>query len=187
MKYRYMQDRRAQWPVSVMARVLEVTRQGFYAWLKRKPSARTLRQQQVVETIRYIHAWSNGTYGSPRMTRELRKTGLVITRKTVERMMRTLGIRVSAKRRYRPTTDSSQTLALAAKLLQRAFDVKHPDKVWLSDFTELPCRNGKAYAVAIMDLCSRRILGMTVSNSMQTRTLLHALDQACRLRKALPH
>jgi len=60
------------------------------------------------------------------------------------------------------------------------------DKVWVSDFTELPCRNGKAYAVAIMDLCSRRILGMVVSHSMQTRTLLKAFDDACRVRRRLP-
>ncbi|MBI2795021.1 MAG: IS3 family transposase [Ignavibacteria bacterium] len=143
-------------------------------------------RNRITENIQRIHAWSNGTYGSPRITSELRKSGDVITHKTVERLMYTLGIRVSAKRRYRPTTDSSQTRAPAANLLQRAFDIQHPDKVWLSDFTELPCRNGKAYAVAIMDLCSRRILGVTVSHSMQTKTLLHALAQACRLRRHLP-
>ncbi|MBK9183256.1 MAG: transposase family protein [Ignavibacteria bacterium] len=60
------------------------------------------------------------------------------------------------------------------------------DRVWVSDFTELPCRNGKAYAVAIMDLCSRRILGITVSHNMQTRTLIHTLNQACHVRRSRP-
>ena len=100
--------------------------------------------------------------------------------------MRSEGICVKPKRRFRPTSDSSKTLAPAPNVLQRAFDVAEINRVWISDFTELPCRNGKAYAVAIMDLCSRRILGITVSYSMQTQTLIHALDQACRTRGHLP-
>lgn len=100
--------------------------------------------------------------------------------------MRTSGIRGTQKRRCRATTDSTKTLAPSPNLLQCAFDVRQINRVLLSDFTELPCRSGKAYAVAIMDLCSHSILGITVSYSMQTRTLLHTLDQACRLRKRLP-
>ncbi|MBK7186923.1 MAG: DDE-type integrase/transposase/recombinase [Ignavibacteria bacterium] len=71
-------------------------------------------------------------------------------------------------------------------MLQRALNVPAIDRVWVSDFTELQCRNGKAYAVAIMDLCSRRILGITVSHNMQTRTLIHALNQACHVRRSRP-
>ena len=100
--------------------------------------------------------------------------------------MRNPGLRASKKRRFRPTTDSSKTLAPALNILQRKFNIKEINRVWVSDFTELPCRNGKAYAVAVMDLCSRRILGITVSYSMQTRTLIDALDQACRTRRKLP-
>ena len=120
------------------------------------------------------------------MTMQLRKDGHIVTHKTVEKIMSQSGFRASQKRRIRPTTDSSKTLAPAPNILQRAFDVKELDRVWVSDFTELPCRNGKAYAVAVMDLCSRRILGITVSYSMQTRMLIDALDQACRTRRKLP-
>lgn len=186
MKYRFIDDHRAKWPLSVMARVLDVSRQGYHAWKRRVPSNRAIRWQTLVERMHVIDAKSDGSYGSPRMTRELRKDGTCVTRKTVEHLMRKAGIRGVQKRRYRPTTDSTKTLAPAPNLLQRAFDVPQINRVWLSDFTELPCRNGKAYAVAIMDLCSRRILGITVSHSMQTRTLLHTLDRACRVRKQLP-
>lgn len=168
-----------------MVRALQVTRQGYYAWKKRVPSQRVLRQQRLRAQISDVFEQSNGTYGSPRVTRTLRNGGEVVTKKTVERVMRKANLRVTPKRRYRPTTDSSQTLAPAPNLLQRSFDVKQINRVWVSDFTELPCRNGKAYAVAIMDLCSRRILGITVSYTMQTATLLHALDQACKLRGSL--
>lgn len=150
------------------------------------PSARTLRQQRLIGRLHLIAQQSNGSYGSPRMTHALRREGEVISRKTVERLMRRAGIRASVRRRFRPITDSSKTLAPAGNLLQRSFRVDRPDRVWVSDFTELPCRNGKAYAVGIMDLCSRRILGIVVSHSMQTRTLVKALDDACRVRGRLP-
>lgn len=104
----------------------------------------------------------------------------------VERIVRSADLWAEQKRRFRFTMDSTQTLALVPNLPQRSFEVVQIDRVWLSDFTELPCRNGKAYALAIMDLCSRRILGVTVSYTMQTQTLMHALDQACKLRKTLP-
>ena len=148
-----MDEHRAQWPLAVIARVLDVSRQGYHAWKRRMPSQRTIRRQALVERMHAIDVKSDGSYGSPRMTRELRKDGTRVKSKTVEHLMRKAGIRGTQKRRYCPTTDSSKTLAPAPNLLQRAFDVRQINRVWLSDFTELPCRNGKAYAVAIMDLC----------------------------------
>lgn len=169
-----------------MCRVLGVSRQGYHCWKRRKPSARAIRHNRLIEHVRVVHEQSHGAYGSPRMTRALRNRGEVVTRKTVEKLMRMSGLKAARRRRYRSTTDSARTLAPAPNLLQRAFAVKTTDRVWVSDFTELPCRNGKAYAVAIMDLCSRRILGIVVSHTMQTRTLLRALDDACRARRILP-
>ncbi len=186
MRYRFIHGHRATWSLSVMCRALDVSRQGYHAWRHRRPSARFVRHQRLIEQMRSAYEQSSGTYGSPRMTRVLRNNGEVVSRKTVEKLMRMSGLRATRKRRYRPTTDSSRTLAPAPNLLQRAFAVATTDRVWVSDFTELPCRNGKAYAVAIMDLCSRRILGIVVSHSMQTRTLLQALDDACRIRRTLP-
>lgn len=187
MRYRFIDDHRARWTVLAMTSALQVTRQGYYAWKKRPASATSQRRGKLTEHVRKIFTESNHTYGSPRITRALRNEGQRVTTKTVERIMRSSGLSADQKRRFRPTTDSSKTLAPAPNLLQRSFEVAQIDQVWLSDFTELPCRNGKAYAVAIMDLCSRRILGITVSHTMQTRTLMHALDQACKLRKTLPH
>ncbi len=186
MKSQYVDDHREHWPLATMCRVLGLSRQSYHAWKRRVPSARTVRQQGLLARMRILHEASAGSYGSPRMTHALRHEGEVVSRKTVERLMRVAGLRASIKRRFRPTTDASKTLAPAANLVQRSFHVERTDRVWVSDFTELPCRNGKAYAVAIMDLCSRRILGIVVSHSMQTRTLIKALDDACRVRRKLP-
>ncbi|MBK7186259.1 MAG: IS3 family transposase [Ignavibacteria bacterium] len=186
MRYRFMDTHRAQWPLAAMSRALEVSRQGYHAWKRREPSRRTIRHATVRLRLKRIFEQTNGSYGSPRMTRVLRKEGEILTHKTVERLMRAESLHASRKRRYRPTTDSTRTLGPAPNLLQRAFNVPVIDRVWVSDFTELPCRNGKAYAVAIMDLCSRRILGITVSHNMQTRTLIHTLNQACHVRRSRP-
>jgi transposase InsO family protein len=186
MRYRFIDEHRAIWPLVAMAKALDVSRQGYHAWKHRLPAQRTVRMRERARQIQRVYDESNGSYGSPRVTLVLRKAGDVVSEKTVAGIMRRQGLRATAKRRYRPCTDSSKTLAPAPNRFQRSFRVSTPDKVWVSDFTELPCRNGKTYAVAIMDLCSRRILGCVVSHSMQTRTLLAALEQACRVRKALP-
>lgn len=186
MKFAFMHDHRCQWPLRIMARVLDVTRQGYQAWTVRLPSERLKRQRMLMGRIQEIHRSSNGTYGSPRMTDELRADGICVSYKTVERLMRVIGIRITAKRRFRPTTDSSKTLAPAANLLELDFSVTTPNRIWLSDFTELPCRQGKAYAVAIMDLASRRILGINVHHRMHVGSLMIAFHRACQVRKNFP-
>ncbi len=186
MKFQFMHEHRFAWPLLVMARVLGVSRQGYRAWMVRLPSERLKRQRMLIGRIQEIHHTSDGTYGSPRMTDELRGKGIRVTYKTVERLMRVLGIRITPKRRFRPTTDSSKTLAPAANLLERDFSVTTPNRIWLSDFTELPCRQGKAYAVAIMDLASRRILGINVHHRMHVGSLMIAFHRACQVRKNFP-
>lgn len=187
MKFGFMHAHRQRWPLAVMARVLGVTRQGYHKWSTRQPSARAQRQAAVTERILEVHEKSNGTYGSPRMTVELREEhGIKVTRKTVEHLMRKAGVRVTPKRRYRPTTDSSKTLAPAPNLLDRGFDVDRVNSVWVSDFTELPCREGKAYAVGIMDLASRRIIGLNVHHRMHVGSLMIALHRACKVRRTFP-
>ena len=187
MKFTFMHEHRLVWALVVMARVLGVTRQGYHKWAVRQPSARDIRNQEIRKRIRLVHDQSNGTYGSPRMTTELRENhGFRVTKKTVERLMRLEGIRVKPKRRFRPTTDSSKTLAPAPNLLDRAFDNDRVNSVWLSDFTELPCIEGKAYAVGIMDLASRRILGLNVHHRMHVGSLMVAFHRACKVRRNFP-
>jgi len=137
---------------------------------------------RLMSQIRSIYDTRKSMYGSPRITLALRASGESVSHKTVEVLMRRAGLRAKGGRRYRGTTDSTQTLSPAPNLLEQKFAVQTLDSVWLSDFTELPCRSGKAYAVAIMDLCSRRILAVSVASTMQTQILLDTLEQACQSR-----
>ena len=183
MRYRFIDENRARWDLSAMCRVLGVSRQDYYVWRKRGPSERVERQMRLLGLIRTVYKANRHAYGSPRITRELRKMGECVSYKTVEHLMRRIGLRAVGSRRFRPSTDSSQTTSPAPNLLAQRFQVAELDKVWVSDFTELPCRRGKAYAAAIMDLCSRRILGITVATTMQTQILLDTFKEACRARR----
>lgn len=180
MRYHFIESNRARWPLSVMCRVLEVSRQGYYAWINRGPSERAIRSLTLLGKIRDIYQANHCRYGSRRITIALRQSGERVSYKMVEKIMRRAGLRAKGGRRFRATTDSSQTLKPAPNLLKQKFVIRTLDRVWISDFTELPCRRGKAYAVAIMDLCSRRILAIRVATTMTTQLLLKALDDACR-------
>lgn len=187
MKFAFMHEHRQVWNLSVMARVLGVTRQGYHKWAVRQPSRRELRHRDLRRRIRTIYEQSNETYGSPRITSELvEEHGIAVTRKTIEQLMRQEGLSVRPKRRYRPTTDSSKTLAPAPNRLERNFETGTVNSVWLSDFTEIPCLDGKVYVVAIMDLASRRVIGLNVHHRMHTGSLMIALHRACKTRRTFP-
>ncbi len=127
MKFAFMHEHRQVWKLSVMARVLGVTRQGYHKWAVRQPSKRELRHRDLRRRIRMIHEQSKGSYGSPRITTELiEEHGIVVTRKTIEHLMRQEGLSVKPKSRFRPTTDSSKTLAPAPNRLDRSFSLSSP-------------------------------------------------------------
>lgn len=137
--------------------------------------------------IRTIYEESKGSYGSPRITSELiEEHGIVVTRKAIEHLMRQEGLSVKPKSQFRPTTDSSKTLAPAPNRLDRSFSTGVVNSVWLSDFTEVTCREGKVYVVAIMDMASRRVIGMNVHHRMHTGSLIIALHRACKTRRTFP-
>ena len=118
MRFRFIREHRCRWPVQVMCRVLKVTRSGFYAWLKRKPSARQIRREQLLARIRVAHAEHRELYGSPRVHRAMLVNGEVVSRNTVAKLMRAANIRAKTRRRYVPrTTDSTHRQPVADNVL----------------------------------------------------------------------
>ncbi len=121
----------ANCPIALMCRVLGVSRSGLYAWRQRP---RRSRQDEVdsglLARIRRIHAASRGTYGSPRVHRQLHRDDIRTSKKRVERLMRADGLRGRIRRRFRTTTNSNHTLPVAPNTLNRQFGVDSPDQVW---------------------------------------------------------
>jgi transposase InsO family protein len=132
----------------------------------------------LLALIRSIHSASRGTYGSPRVHRQLRRDEVRTGKKRVERLMRTDGLRGRIRRRFRTTTDSDHTLPVAPNTLNRQFAVESPDRVWAGDITYIPTASGWGYLAVILDLHSRMVIGWALADHMRTELVENALAVA---------
>jgi len=166
--------------------VLEVSVSGFYSWRQRlkEPSDRVQTDERLQSQIRGIHEESRGTYGSPRIHRELRHRGYRHSRKRVARLMSQSQIRGRCRRRFKPrTTDSRHAEPIAPNRLQDRPAPKRLNEVWVTDITYLPVSSGWMYLAVVMDLCSRRVVGWCMQLELTASLVLGALRMALRHRQ----
>ena len=184
MKFAFIRDHRRLWPAAVICRVLKVTRSGFYAWLKRKPSRRAVRQRQLLARIRVAHAEHRELYGSPRVHRTLLSGGERVSRNTVARLMRQAKIRAKTRRRFVPrTTDSTHQKPVAPNVLARDFAAGSADCKWVADITCVPTGEGWLYVAAVLDCFSRKIVGWAMDDHMEAGLVEGALTMALEHRR----
>jgi len=166
-----------------MCKVLEVSRSGFYKWLKSGVSKRKIRNQMLLSEIREIFDVSKQTYGSPRITKELNRRGFKASKPLVAKLMRNAGIRSKVKRKYKITTDSNHKYPVAENLLKRNFNPTSLNKAWVSDITYIRTKQGWLYLTIILDLFDRQIIGWSLSKTMHAKyTIIPAWEMATRNR-----
>jgi len=170
--------------VSLMCRVLDVKRGSYYAWKKRDKSKRPAEEARLAEAIRHHHQESRGTYGSPRITRDLQDSGETVGRNKVARIMQKHHIVGKPESKWIATTDSDHDLPVAPNHLHREFDVDAPDKVWVGDITYIWSYDRWSYLATVMDLFGRRIVGWAVDDHMQTDLVERAFEMA-RLQRGI--
>jgi putative transposase len=176
MKYEFMEEHRETYKVKSMCEVLKVSRSGYYAWSTRQPSRRKQANEELLERIWKIHCQSRRLYGSPRITAELKEEGVRCGKNRVARIMRAHSIRADVKkRRFRRTTDSRHNYALAANLL---VDQRQTKGVWTSDITFVPTSEGWLYVAAVMNVQSRKIIGLSMSDKLSQDLASAALKDA---------
>jgi putative transposase len=180
MRYRFVHKHRTVWPIGVQCRVLEVSRSGYYAWLGRPESRSARRRGELTDRIREIHARPHhGNYGAPRIHRELLAQGCVCNRKTVEKLMCRAGIRARTCRRFRVmTTDSRHNLPVAPNRLARQFQPAARHQAWTMDITYIPTDEGWLYLALVEDLYSRKIVGWSMSERVDSELVVAALNMA---------
>lgn len=186
MRYACIERHREDFDVSLMCRMLEVTRSGFYAWRVRKPSMRRSSDERLRVDVRAIHRSSGRRYGSPRVHAELQSRGVRISRKRVARLMRADGLRGRKRRRFRVTTNSNHTYAIAANVLNRRFSVEQIegcDQVWAADITYVPTREGWLYLAVVLDLASRLVVGWAMRTTLESALAIDALTMALQRRR----
>jgi transposase InsO family protein len=179
MKFAWMKEHREEYAVKAMCEALDVSKSGYYASLKRTPSDRRRRREQLAAKVRLAYQKSRRTYGSPRVQRELAAEGEKVCRNTVAKIMREQGIFSVISKRFVPcTTDSNHDHPVTENLLDREFSAAGPNRKWCADITYVPTGQGTLYVAAVIDLYSRRIVGWSMSDSMPADLVAHALKMA---------
>ncbi len=182
MKYACIRRYRDQFRLTLMCRLLGVSRAGFYAAEKRTASARAQGNESLRAEIGAIHETSRATYGSPRIHRELCAAGTHCGRHRVARLMRESGLRAKPSRNYRVTTTNSRHgYRVAENVLRRRFGVKETggvNRVWCGDITYIRTREGWLYLAVLLDLGSRMVVGWAMGNSLAADLSLEALRMA---------
>jgi len=176
MKYEFMREHRSAYKVRSMCEVLKVSRSGYYAWSTRHASRRKRANEELLERIRRVYTHSRRLYGSPRITAALHDEGIRCGRNRVARIMKAHWIRADVKRRrFRRTTDSRHDYTLAANLL---IDHRRTEGVWASDITYVQTSEGWLYVAAVMNVQSRKIIGLSMSDKLSQDLASAALKDA---------
>lgn len=171
-----MEEHRDSYTAQNMCEALKVSRSGYYAWRTREPSPRQQDNEALLGRIRAVHTQSRRLYGSPRITAVLREQGLRCGKNRVARIMKNASIRADVKRRrFRRTTDSRHQYALAAHLL---IGPSQTEGVWVSDITFVPTSEGWLYVAVVMDLKSRKIIGLSMRETLSQELASAALRDA---------
>ena len=164
--------------ISGILKYLGVSRSGYRAFLKHKPSAAQQRKEAVKKDIQKIYDDSKQNYGAPKITIELRKDGETISERTVGKYMREMGIRAQWIKPWIATTKDSNFSKELHNILNEQFNPERPNAVWCSDITYIWTRDGFVYLTSIMDLYSRKIIAWTLSDTMEVACVIDAVNKA---------
>lgn len=182
--FRLIEAEKAYYPVSLLCRVLKVSRSGYYAWRNRLPSRRSVEDCSLTERIREVHERSRRTYGYPRVHAELKALGVKCGRRRVARLMREADLRGCIRGRRRSTTRRDEHAAAAPDLVDRRFLAAGPDRLWLADITYLPSRGGFLYLAFILDACTRKVVGWAMANHLRAELVVDAFEMALWRRRS---
>lgn len=179
-----MNANQAVLPVRTMCRVLDVSASGYYDWIDRAPSRRSIDDAVLLERIRRIHTESDGTYGRPRVRAELAEQGVRVSGKRIARLMRDHAIRgVSRRRGFIVTTRRDERQRPAPDLVKREFRASAPNQLWVADMTYVPTWAGFIFLAVVLDVWSRRVVGWAIGEQMSAELVLSALNMALQQRK----
>jgi putative transposase len=165
-----------------MCRNLNVTKAGYYAWRRRKPSLRIEQDVQLARAITHAHVVSRRSYGRPRLQVELRSLGMRVSGKRIARLMKTQGIVGKKRICSKATSTAPGILPAAPNILSRQFRVDEPNVTWVSDITQFPTAEGWLYLAVVIELYSRMVVGWSMSASIDSDLAINALKMGLQRR-----
>lgn len=176
--YRLIDAEKAYYPVSVLCRVLKVSRSGYYDWKDRPLSRRDQENVALMQKIREIHDRSRRTYGYPRVHAELRALGVRCSRKRVARLMRKVALQGCIRGRRKRITRRDKHATPAPDLVKRDFAATAPNRLWTADITYIHTWDGFLYLAFILDVYSRHVVGWSMATHLRTELVVDALEMA---------
>ena len=186
MRFSFVDGEKANHSVLMLCRVLRVSKSGHYAWKKRAPSKHALEDARLGVLVVAAHQAGRGTYGSPRVLRELREGGERISRKRAARLLRERGLSGQSKRKWRHPSSGATNAPTMPNILDRGFTVAAPNRVWVSDITYVWTWEGWLYLSVVVDLFARRVVGWSMQSHMRTDIVVDALTMAVGQRMPAP-
>jgi putative transposase len=177
VRFAFIYEEKANYPVAFMCRHLEVSRSGYHAWEGRPESKRAREDKALAVEVASIFEENKHRYGSPRVHRELRARGRTVGRKRVVRLMQAQGLAARKRARFVRTTDSNHDHPVAPNVLDRNFSPSEPQSTWAGDITYVWTAAGWVYLAVLLDLFSRKVVGWSISSRIDTELVLSALDQ----------
>jgi transposase InsO family protein len=170
-------------PIRMLCELLNVSPSGYYRWCQQRPSTRQREDAAIAVKVAAAHRASRGTYGAPRIVKDLREEGTHTSKRRCTRLMQEQGLRGRKKHRRRPrTTDSRHTQPVAANLLAERPAPTGPNQCWLTDITYLETAEGWLYLAALLDLWSRKIVGWSCGPTLHASLVLAAFQDALKRR-----
>lgn len=166
-----------------MCKVLKASRSGFYRWMKVEWGHANRYERYLKLKILEVYEKSKRVYGSRRITKLLRSTGIKCYQNQVARIMQKEGIKARTQRKYRVTTDSGHNKNVPENILNRQFKVKQINTAWVGDITFIWTKEGWVYLSTVIDLYSRKVIGWSISNRITKELVIKSLDIAVKKRK----
>ena len=179
MKYSFVTRHKNTYPISLQCEVLGVSRSGYYHYERNTVNRpRDPEHEEMLDWVKKIAVASGYSYGSRRMKKALNALGYPVSRNKARKLMREAGVQVRHRKKYKVTTDSNHRHPVFDNLLSRQFDVSSPDQVYASDVTYIWTQEGWLYLAVVIDLCSRKVVGWSMSTRMKAQLVCDALRMA---------
>ena len=181
-----MKKWRLHFPIKIMSRVFDISRSGFYAWQKRKPSRRSQEDERLKVAIKAAHKRTREIYSARRLQPELAADGFVAGRDRIARLRRELDIRCRQKRKFKATTNSKHNLPVAGNVLEQTFAPNAPNEVWVADITYIPTVEGWLYLAGVKDVFTCELVGYAMGERMTQELVAQALFRAVQQKRPAP-
>lgn len=183
MKFKFVDRHKTEHRVDTLCQMFGVTSSGYYQWKKRGKSNREIENELLLEKIRITYKNSRYVYGSPRITAALNRQSISCSQPRVARLMRENGLIARTQRKFKATTNSKHNLPIAPNLVNQAFGVEGPNRLWVGDITYVDTDEGWMYFAKVMDVFKREIIGWAIDKRMKKSLVIKAMERAILKRR----